>query len=100
MRLSLPPEANRYFSSLLKERPYHSLGTVSASSCFSLRASKSWMLCTLCPLFVTATYFPVLLTAIFRGRSPRGRLLPTGVRLQPLGSFTLPFSISGNVWEK
>src|SRR4051812_3667353 len=44
--------------------------------------------CTLCPLLVTAISFPEVDTAIFSGRSPRGIVLPAGVRLQPFGSLT------------
>jgi hypothetical protein len=38
---------------------------------------------------VTAIYFFDDDTAMFIGKSPRGKCLPTGVRLQPLGSETL-----------
>ena len=45
------------------------------------------MLCVLCPLLVTAMYFFVDETAMFSGKSPNGKLLPAGVKLQLLGSF-------------
>ena len=42
----------------------------------------------LCPLLVTAINFFEGDTAIFKGRSPRGKLFPTGVKLHPLGNCT------------
>jgi hypothetical protein len=49
---------------------------------------------------VTAINFLDVETAIFNGRSPSGKLLPTGVRLQPLGRPTRFASSSGVVCEK
>jgi hypothetical protein len=37
---------------------------------------------------VTAIFFPEAETAMFRGKSPRGKLLPKGERDHPLGSLT------------
>ena len=46
------------------------------------------MLWVLCPLLVTAKYFLLLLTIMFNGKSPKGKLLPTGVNDQPFGRLT------------
>src|SRR4029079_16043564 len=88
IRLSLPPEAYRNFSSALNFKPSHDFAMSILSAIFSCCTSINCMLCTLCPLLVTAKYFLVGETAIFNGRSPSGKLLPTGVRLQPFGNFT------------
>jgi hypothetical protein len=46
------------------------------------------MLCALTPLFVTATYFLLWLTAIFKGKSPKEKDFPAGLNFQPLGRET------------
>ena len=43
------------------------------------------MTCTPCPLLVTAIQLPVLLTAMFNGKSPKPKDFPTGLSFQPLG---------------
>lgn len=50
----------------------------------------------LCPLLVTATNFFEEDTAMFKGRSPSGMLLPAGDKLQPLGSKTVEVFLPGN----
>jgi hypothetical protein len=47
----------------------------------------------LCPLLVTANNFLLGDTAIFKGKSPNGKLFPTGLRLQPLGNTILDFEM-------
>ena len=88
IQLSFPPLANKYFSSLLNFRPSQLFLISILSKIFSVLISISCRVCLLCPLLVTAIIFFDLLTAIFKGRSPNGKLLPAGLRLQPLGSVT------------
>src|SRR6218665_3011987 len=63
------------------------------SHSFSRTGSISWSLCTLCPLLVTVIIFWERLTAIFRGKSPKGNERPAGESLQPFGNKTAFFSL-------
>ena len=94
--LSFPPEAYRYLSVALNFKPYHDFGITTVWSTFFVSGLISCIDCVLCPLLVTAMYFLELDTAMFKGRSPSGRLVPTGVRLQPLGKWIL--EVSSGVW--
>src|SRR5258708_1436106 len=78
--------------------PPQDLGMITLSSWRSVRVSISWMVWVLCPLLVTAANFRDRLTAIFRGRSPSDRLVPAGVRDQPLGRRTLLLSRVERSW--
>src|SRR5690348_10512381 len=91
--LSLPPDTYKKRSSRLNASPTQDLRMDIAPDCRSFFTSKSWTVCGLYPLFVTARNFPEEDTAIFRGRSPRGRDFPTGVSDQPLGSSNRSASI-------
>src|SRR5688500_7202578 len=86
IQLSLPPLAYKYFSSALNFNPYHDLGTITLSRIFSVTGLISWILCTLCPLLVTAIHFFDFETAIFNGRSPNGNERPAGDKVQPFGN--------------
>jgi hypothetical protein len=44
-------------------------------------------------------YFFETERTMFKGRSPRGRVFPTGVTAQPLGRWTLFDAIWSAVWE-
>src|SRR5204862_1970825 len=85
IQLSCPPEAYRNFPSAVNFKPYQAFLISTVDNTLSLTASMSCNECLLCPLLVTAIIFLFGEIAIFNGRSPNGRLLPTGVRLQPLG---------------
>ena len=51
--------------------------------------SINMMLWALTPLFVTATNFFELLTAMFKGKSPKPKDLPAELNFQPLGKETI-----------
>ena len=85
IQLSLPPLAYKYFSSALKCKPSQLFLISILSVIFSVVISISCSVCLLWPLLVTAISFFELLMAMFSGRSPSGKLLPAGLRLQPLG---------------
>src|SRR5579862_2093964 len=89
MRLSFPPDAYKNFSSALNFNPSQDFGISMLSRRIPFWGSMSCSDCVLCPLLVTAIYLPAALTAMFKGRSPSGKLLPAGVSDQPLGSKTL-----------
>ena len=99
IQLSFPPLAYNFFSSAENFKPYHDFAIVTSSSCFSVIAFINWIVCVLCPLFVTATNLPDLLTTMFKGRSPKGKLLPAGERLQPFGSVILLSENCFDVWQ-
>src|SRR5579871_5257615 len=94
IQLSLPPDAYKYFSSSLNFNPSHDFGIVMLSSRISFFGSISKSDCVLCPLLVIAMYFFDELTAMDSGRSPRGKLWPTGVSDHPLGSVILLLTAS------
>jgi hypothetical protein len=63
------------------------------------------MLWTLTPLFVTAISFFDGDMAMFNGRSPNGKLSPTGVKLHPFGKCTrfdssASFDCADTIWQQ
>jgi len=89
IQLSFPPDAYKNFSSALNFNPYQDFGITTLSNTFSVLLSINWRVCMLCPLLVTAINFLEEETAIFNGKSPKGKERPAGDSCHPLESLIL-----------
>lgn len=72
---------------LSNARPYHNLSTTKLSTILFVAIFSNWRLFTFWPLLVITIYFLLGETAIFKGKSPRGIVFPTGLNDHPLGNF-------------